>query len=117
MSVMGPSFDLRASFKREAIRVKQDSRYDRKIRIAGTGRADYPEGGMNSVTERRWWRATLRKEASFDGRFVFAVTTTGIYCRPTCPARRPHVEHVRFYAGPKQAEREGYRACKRCGPN
>lgn len=69
-----------------------------------------------NTTERGHWNAVLRRDPAADGRFVFAVTTTGIYCRPSCPARRPRVEHVRFYGSPKVAEREGYRACKRCGP-
>ncbi|HYE98673.1 MAG TPA: methylated-DNA--[protein]-cysteine S-methyltransferase [Planctomycetota bacterium] len=60
------------------------------------------------------WRAVLRRDAAFDGRFVFAVTTTGVYCRPSCPARRPRPGHARFFDGPEAAEREGFRACRRC---
>ena len=49
-------------------------------------------------------------------RFVFAVRTTGIYCRPSCPSRRPRRDSVEFYANPNDAERAGYRACLRCKP-
>ena len=64
----------------------------------------------------RWRTALARRDAAFDGAFVFAVVTTGIYCRPSCPARRPRPENVRCFSGPAAAEKEGYRACKRCRP-
>jgi AraC family transcriptional regulator of adaptative response/methylated-DNA-[protein]-cysteine methyltransferase len=64
---------------------------------------------------RAWWRAVLRRDASFDGRFVFGVTTTAVYCRPGCPARSPRREHVVFFRGAREAQREGFRACRRCG--
>lgn len=62
------------------------------------------------------WNAVLARDAARDGEFVFAVSTTGIYCRPSCPARRPRREKVEFFARPEQAERAGYRACLRCRP-
>src|SRR5262245_11583442 len=62
------------------------------------------------------WNAVLRRDAAFDGAFVFAVVTTGIYCRPSCPARRPLRKNVRFFTRPRAAEREGFRACRRCRP-
>lgn len=62
------------------------------------------------------WRAVLARDAARDGAFVYAVRTTGVYCRPSCPSRRPRRENVAFYAGPAEAERDGYRACARCGP-
>jgi AraC family transcriptional regulator, regulatory protein of adaptative response / methylated-DNA-[protein]-cysteine methyltransferase len=62
------------------------------------------------------WDAVLARDAARDGEFVFAVSTTGIYCRPSCPARRPRREKVEFFARPDQAERAGYRACLRCRP-
>jgi AraC family transcriptional regulator of adaptative response/methylated-DNA-[protein]-cysteine methyltransferase len=62
------------------------------------------------------WAAVEARDRESDGRFVLAVTTTGIYCRPWCPARRPRRENVRFYAGPGEAEAAGFRACKRCRP-
>ena len=62
------------------------------------------------------WRAVVRRDASQDGRFVFAVATTGVYCRPSCAARRPNRENVTFFAGPPEAEAAGFRACLRCKP-
>jgi len=62
------------------------------------------------------WNAVLARDASRDGSFVFAVRSTGIYCRPSCPARRPHREQVRFFKLPEAAEQAGFRACKRCHP-
>jgi AraC family transcriptional regulator, regulatory protein of adaptative response / methylated-DNA-[protein]-cysteine methyltransferase len=65
--------------------------------------------------ERARWTAVLRREPGAD--FVYAVSTTGIYCRPGCGARRPLRRHVRFFDTAAAAVREGYRACKRCGPD
>jgi AraC family transcriptional regulator of adaptative response/methylated-DNA-[protein]-cysteine methyltransferase len=62
------------------------------------------------------WQAVLKKDARFDGQFVFAVSSTGIYCRPSCPSRRPHRERVSFFQMPEQAEQAGFRACLRCHP-
>ncbi|HEX2252772.1 MAG TPA: bifunctional DNA-binding transcriptional regulator/O6-methylguanine-DNA methyltransferase Ada [Thermoanaerobaculia bacterium] len=62
------------------------------------------------------WRAVAARDAASDGRFVFAVTTTGIYCRPSCPARRPLRSNVCFFADPAAAEAAGFRACRRCRP-
>jgi AraC family transcriptional regulator, regulatory protein of adaptative response / methylated-DNA-[protein]-cysteine methyltransferase len=62
------------------------------------------------------WNAVLARDAARDGEFVFAVSTTGVYCRPSCPARRPRREKVQFFVRPEQAERAGYRACLRCRP-
>src|SRR5437762_7307623 len=62
------------------------------------------------------WNAVLARDSSRDGNFVFAVKSTGIYCRPSCPARRPRREQVSFFQLPEAAEREGFRACRRCHP-
>jgi AraC family transcriptional regulator, regulatory protein of adaptative response / DNA-3-methyladenine glycosylase II len=62
-------------------------------------------------------RAVLAKDARFDGQFVTGVTSTGIYCRPSCPARTPAPDNMRFYPGPAAAHRDGLRACKRCLPD
>jgi len=62
------------------------------------------------------WQAVLARDASRDGDFVFAVSSTGVYCRPSCPARRPRRENVTFFRKTEQAERAGYRACLRCRP-
>ncbi len=68
---------------------------------------------MQSETQ---WQQVMTRDARQDGRFVFAVRTTGIYCRPSCPSRRPRRDSVEFFADPQQAERAGYRACLRCKP-
>lgn len=62
------------------------------------------------------WSAVLSRDSSRDGSFVFAVRSTGIYCRPSCPARRPRREQVSFFQIPEAAEQAGYRACRRCHP-
>jgi len=67
-------------------------------------------------SETQWWDAVQARDASQDGRFVFAVSSTGIYCRPSCPSRRPRRENVAFFQFPEQAEKAGYRACLRCRP-
>ena len=63
------------------------------------------------------WRAFSMRDRRSDGRFVVAVTTTRIYCRPSCPARHPKRENVRFYADGVQAATAGFRACLRCKPD
>jgi AraC family transcriptional regulator, regulatory protein of adaptative response / methylated-DNA-[protein]-cysteine methyltransferase len=68
---------------------------------------------MQSETQ---WQQVMERDARQDGRFVFAVRTTGIYCRPSCPSRRPRRDSVEFFPDPRQAERAGYRACLRCKP-
>jgi AraC family transcriptional regulator of adaptative response/methylated-DNA-[protein]-cysteine methyltransferase len=62
------------------------------------------------------WAAVLNRDRAEDGRFVYAVRTTGIYCRPSCPSRRPARRHVRFFESSSQAEKAGFRPCKRCAP-
>jgi AraC family transcriptional regulator of adaptative response / DNA-3-methyladenine glycosylase II len=62
------------------------------------------------------YRALLTRDARFDGRFFVAVRTTGIYCRPVCPARTPRRENVAFYRCAAAAEAAGFRACRRCRP-
>jgi AraC family transcriptional regulator of adaptative response/methylated-DNA-[protein]-cysteine methyltransferase len=61
------------------------------------------------------WRAVLTRDRRADGAFVYAVRSTGIYCRPSCPSRRPARRNVRFYRDPAGAESEGFRPCRRCG--
>jgi AraC family transcriptional regulator of adaptative response/methylated-DNA-[protein]-cysteine methyltransferase len=62
------------------------------------------------------WQAVLDRDRQRDGSFVYGVSTTGIYCRPSCPSRRPRRENVRFFATPAEAEAAGLRACRRCHP-
>lgn len=69
-----------------------------------------------ATREQNWWQAVMNRDQAEDGHFVFAVSTTGVYCRPSCAARRPRRENVAFYLTPDQAERAGYRACLRCRP-
>ena len=61
-------------------------------------------------------RAVMERDRSFDGAFVFGVSSTGIYCRPSCPARRPRTERIMLFPGPEAAEGAGLRECLRCGP-
>lgn len=63
------------------------------------------------------WQALMRRERTAEGVFYYAVKTTGVYCRPTCPARLPKREHVRFFTTCAQAEQAGFRPCKRCRPS
>jgi len=63
------------------------------------------------------WKAVLGRDADYDGKFVYAVKTTGIYCRPSCPARRARRANVAFHASWQEAEDAGFRACRRCRPN
>lgn len=63
------------------------------------------------------WESVARRDRSADGTFVYAVASTDIYCRPSCPSRRPRRELVAFFETPSEAERAGYRACRRCRPN
>jgi AraC family transcriptional regulator, regulatory protein of adaptative response / methylated-DNA-[protein]-cysteine methyltransferase len=62
------------------------------------------------------WQAVKQRRFAADGSFVYAVRSTGVYCRPSCPSRRPRVGHVVFFSGPREAERAGFRACRRCRP-
>jgi AraC family transcriptional regulator of adaptative response/methylated-DNA-[protein]-cysteine methyltransferase len=62
------------------------------------------------------WQAVADKDSRFNGAFVFAVNSTMIYCRPSCPARLPRRDRVTFFACPQEAEQAGYRACLRCRP-
>lgn len=63
------------------------------------------------------WDAVMSRDRSFEGRFVYAVRSTGVYCRPTCPSRRPRQEHVSYFAAPEEARSAGYRPCRRCLPD
>ncbi|MEO7654489.1 MAG: methylated-DNA--[protein]-cysteine S-methyltransferase [Sphingomicrobium sp.] len=63
------------------------------------------------------WAAFERRDRSWDGRVIGAVSTTGIYCKPSCPARRPKREHVEFFSTNEEARAAGYRACLRCRPD
>jgi len=109
--------------------------FARKIRIAHFGGGVYalvvmttnaivatetvnamPVSNKPAQGDEQRWQAVLARDAGHDGEFVFAVSTTGVYCRPSCAARRPRRENVRFFPAPGAAERAGYRACLRCRP-
>lgn len=63
------------------------------------------------------WKSLAERDASADGAFVYGVTSTGIYCRPSCPSRRPRADRVRFFDTTTDARQAGFRACKRCRPD
>jgi len=71
---------------------------------------------QRALDPRAAWRAVETRDARSDGRFVYAVQSTGIYCRPSCPSRRPRRDRVKFFAAPRDAEQGGFRACRRCRP-
>jgi AraC family transcriptional regulator of adaptative response/methylated-DNA-[protein]-cysteine methyltransferase len=62
------------------------------------------------------WRAVLRRDRNLDGKFVYAALTTGIYCRPSCPARHPHRRNTLIFSTASEAEREAFIPCRRCHP-
>ena len=71
----------------------------------------------SSLADAEMWEAVQTRDAKADGRFVYAVRSTGIYCRPTCPSRRPSPHRVAFFPRAVDAEAAGFRACKRCLPD
>ncbi|HEY6448342.1 MAG TPA: bifunctional DNA-binding transcriptional regulator/O6-methylguanine-DNA methyltransferase Ada [Acidobacteriaceae bacterium] len=68
------------------------------------------------LTDDQAWAAILARDPSADAELVYAVTTTGVFCRPTCPSRRPDRAHVRFFPNPDTARSAGFRPCRRCRP-
>jgi AraC family transcriptional regulator of adaptative response/methylated-DNA-[protein]-cysteine methyltransferase len=71
---------------------------------------------VGDVTPEQYWDAVISRDTNSDGQFVFAVSSTMIYCKPSCPSRRPKRERVEFFPSPDRAEVAGYRACLRCKP-
>lgn len=63
------------------------------------------------------WQAVVERNTAFDDKFYYAVKTTGVYCRPSCPSRQARPENVAFYKLQEDAERAGFRPCRRCRPN
>src|SRR5256885_14783470 len=63
------------------------------------------------------WESVLQRDATADARFLYGVRTTGIYCRLSCPSRKPRRDNVAFFSSSEAAERAGFRACQRCRPN
>src|SRR5258708_22062602 len=75
------------------------------------------EQNISARAAARYWQATLARDSRADGSFVLAVRSTHIYCRPSCPARRPLRRNVTFFHTREEAEKQGYRPCLRCRPN
>src|SRR5947209_19367848 len=71
---------------------------------------------MSRASEVRQWEAVMSRHPNQDGRFVFAVFSTGAYCRPSCPSRRPRRENVIFFRKPDEADKAGDRASVCCRP-
>jgi AraC family transcriptional regulator of adaptative response/methylated-DNA-[protein]-cysteine methyltransferase len=82
---------------------------------AAADRANPP--AVPSLFPGRQWQQVLARDTSADGQFVYAVKSTKIYCRPSCPSRRPTRRNVSFFPTPAAAEQAGFRACKRCQPD
>jgi methylphosphotriester-DNA--protein-cysteine methyltransferase len=68
------------------------------------------------ATEEDRWQAVLDHDRAANGHFVYCVRSTGIFCRPTCPSRRPLLSNVSFYSNKEEAENAGFRPCRRCKP-
>jgi methylphosphotriester-DNA--protein-cysteine methyltransferase len=68
-------------------------------------------------TQAEMWQAVTSNDTAYDDQFVYAVKSTGIYCRPSCKSRDPKPENVAYYATPSDAREAGFRACKRCQPD
>ena len=68
------------------------------------------------IIDRVAWTAILNRDRRHDGKFVYAALTTGIYCRPSCPARHPRIRNTQIFTTPAQAERQGFVPCLRCHP-
>src|SRR6185437_16710126 len=81
------------------------------------GRNQQVAAGIPARAAERYWQATMSRDARADGTFVLAVRSTHIYCRPSCPARRPLRRNVLFFRTGEEAEKQGFRACLRCKPN
>jgi AraC family transcriptional regulator of adaptative response/methylated-DNA-[protein]-cysteine methyltransferase len=84
--------------------------------IARTNDASNPGCAPLALSRAEMERAFLASDVGYDGAFWTAVRTTGIFCRPTCPARKPHPENCEFFGSVREAMFAGYRACKRCKP-
>jgi len=89
--------------------VKQQRKHGRRPGVPGAG--------VPALDDEQRYAAAVSKDARFDGVFFTAVTSTGIYCRPSCPAITPKRENMRFYRSAAAAQEAGFRACKRCRPD
>jgi AraC family transcriptional regulator of adaptative response/methylated-DNA-[protein]-cysteine methyltransferase len=73
-------------------------------------------GALRGADAERAWAAVLARDGAWDGRFVYAVASTGVFCRPSCSSRRPRRDRVELFAEAAAAVAAGYRACRRCAP-
>ena len=76
-----------------------------------------PETAITSLDPQQLWNAVMSRDAAYDGKFIYAVRSTGVYCRPVCPSRRPRPSQAVFFAAPDDARRAGFRPCLRCRPD
>ena len=89
-------------------------RAQKTVAVSGAGRT---LTSMKTLPARdEMYGALVRRDAAYDGIFVVGVRTTGIFCRPTCTARKPRPQNVEYFAGAREALLAGYRPCKRCHP-
>src|SRR5271165_1786652 len=94
-----------------------DSRQLRSARAGIVGDVTQTITGVSALDDERRYQAAVSKDPRFDGVFFIAVTSTGIYCRPSCPAITPKRENMRFHRSAAAAQEAGFRACKRCRPD
>jgi AraC family transcriptional regulator of adaptative response/methylated-DNA-[protein]-cysteine methyltransferase len=83
----------------------------------GPAEADHGPADAGHDIDEAQWAAVLEHDRAADGRFVYGVRSTGIYCRPSCPSRRPRRDRVAFFETPARAREAGFRACLRCNPD
>src|SRR5437899_12740888 len=76
-----------------------------------------PAAVASELSAARRWRIVLARDRRYDGAFVYAVRSTGIYCRPSCASRKPRRDRVTFFPVPEAAEHAGFRPCRRCRPS
>jgi len=93
-------------------RMSDESRTAPGLKASGT-----PGGGASLGGDDERWAAVIARDPRADGVFYYSVRTTGVYCRPSCGSRRAHRENVGFHASRAEAERAGFRPCKRCRPD
>lgn len=86
-------------------------------RIDGAIHSTIDSGRVIGLDSEACWAAVSARDRAADGQFVYAVRTTGVYCRPSCPSRRARRENLRFFTTPEQARSAGFRACRRCDPD
>jgi AraC family transcriptional regulator of adaptative response/methylated-DNA-[protein]-cysteine methyltransferase len=95
--------------------VPQCVHFDSNLRIASPWQVR--DNVRMKLTQATMWTAVVERDRRFDGQFVYAVKTTRVYCRPTCPSKRPNEKNVEFFQTAEPAHTAGYRACRRCRPD